>query len=292
MKKVLFIYMKNKYEMNIQNKNITLYETIIKYSSLIDKDLKKLYFLYNGNKILLNKKLKGFYIKKNIILFFYDIGYKKSSIHEHITNIKCAQCNGPSEIYINNNKISEFICSNNHILSNLSINTFKNLQLFAESEVECDLCKNNKNNYENFYKCSCNKNICPLCLEKHRNNNNDNIEHTNLNYNQIFYKCLFHNKEYVSYCKNCNKNLCAFCERIHDKHNIIIFKKIIPNEKKINEMNNKIINNIESINKLIQDIKELNNYINTYFNNIIKNLTEYIYIYHIIISFVESGKSW
>ena len=59
-------------------------------------------------------------------------------------------------------------------------------------------------------------------------------------------------------------------------------------KKKINEINNKIINNIESINKLIQDFKELNNYINTYFNNIIKTLTEYIYIYHIIYDLLKN----
>ena len=114
--------MKNKYEMKIENKDTTLYETVIKFCSIIYKDLKKLYFLYNGNRILQNNKLKVFNIEKNIILFVYNIGYNKTKINEHITNIKCAQCNWPSEINFNNNKISQLICTNNHILSYLSIN--------------------------------------------------------------------------------------------------------------------------------------------------------------------------
>ena len=43
-------------------------------------------------------------------------------------------------------------------------------------------------------------------------------------------------------------NLCEKCEKIHNKHRIIMYKMMI-NKIKINEVKNKLYNNIEKINE-------------------------------------------
>ena len=49
-----------------------------------------------------------------------------------------------------------------------------------------------------------------------------------INYEQKYYICNIHNKEYNSYCEKCNKDICLFCKQEHKDHNIISYDNIIP----------------------------------------------------------------
>ena len=76
MSTVIFIYMKNKYKIKIKSINDTIGDLQNKYSSLLNKDVKELYFLYNGKNLPKTKKI--FEINKNEInIFVYDKNEKK-----------------------------------------------------------------------------------------------------------------------------------------------------------------------------------------------------------------------
>ena len=68
--------MKNKYKIEIKSINDTIGDLHNKYSSLLNKDVKELYFLYNGK--YLAKATKIFDINKNEVnIFVYDKIKKK-----------------------------------------------------------------------------------------------------------------------------------------------------------------------------------------------------------------------
>ena len=146
-----------------------------------------------------------------------------------------------------------------------------NKQIIDEKEIKCNSCNNNKFLYgNNFYICTCQNKICQLCINKHEKSYNHNL----IYYNKRYTICNKHIIEFISYCPICNLNLCEKCEKDHESHKnkIKIFKKEIPNEKKINEIKKEIdliISNIEQFKIEIDYLKEL-------FNFIIINLTDEI----------------
>ena len=196
---IIFIYQKNKYKMDNRNNN-KINEAFRKFSSLVDKNEKDLIFLYKGKKInnntlLLNKL-------NNIIISVFNIRMNKRN--KKYDYIRCPTCQNLSHLNINKNKynISLNNCINNHEFKDLSINQFIKYQNKI-IKIKCDICKNNKNLYDNnFYICSCGKNLCKLCLEKH------NIkDHNIIEYNRRYDTCIKHGKEYIIYCKDCKLNL-------------------------------------------------------------------------------------
>jgi len=108
-----------------------------------------------------------------------------------------------------------------------------------EKEIKCNICNNNKCLYNNnFYICSCKEYICQLCINKHQENFNHNL----IDINNRYSICNKHIIKFISYCSICKLNLCEKCEIEHEKHKnkILIYKKEIPNEKKINEIKKEI----------------------------------------------------
>ena len=200
MSTVIFIYRKNKYKIEIKSINDTIGDLHNKYSSLLNKDAKELYFLYNGK--YLPKATKIFDINKNEInIFVYD-KIKKKNIKKELNNIICTECknlsfliNGESLLLVNK-------CSKNpnHIYNYTNINAFINSQFIDETEAICTICKNSKKCYNKFYINSNNEVFCPLCAEIY---SNDIID-----YDFRFCICNKHKSKYVSYCKKCNINLC------------------------------------------------------------------------------------
>ena len=67
MVKFEFIYMKNKFIMENKDNNTKIFH---KYSSLINKDLNQLLFLYNGKYLNIDDKLNLFNDNKIIIFVF------------------------------------------------------------------------------------------------------------------------------------------------------------------------------------------------------------------------------
>ena len=96
---------------------------------------------------------------------------------------------------------------------------------------------------DNFYKCTCEKNICRLCMINHIKNKGHNL----LNYNKRYSNCNKHLIEYVSYYSLCNINLCEECKKGHNNHKnkIILYKKEKPDNKKKKEIENEIKKNKE-----------------------------------------------
>jgi len=281
---IIFIYQKNKYK--IDNKNInTINEALIKFILVIDKNENDLLFLYKGkkieNKILLNKL-------NNIIILVFNIGMNKKNNEYYI---RCPICQNLSYLNINKNNNNKYNISLNnciykHEYNELSINEFFNYQ--NNMKIECDICKNNENLYNNnFYICSCGKYICKLCLEKHNIKN-----HKIIKYNKRYDTCNKHGNEYKSYCKDCKLNLCEQCEREHYKHKIIIYKMIISNKIRIEEMKKDLNENINRIKEYKEEIKILNEIYNNAMINYKNDLNDYIHIINDILYYLDNLKNY
>ncbi len=213
---------------------------INRFSSKIQEDVTKLYFIYNGN--LIDKELKFEeqanemdMMSLNMNLIVEDM--EKEELKENIIDseeIICPKCNENIIIKIKNYKINTK-CKNNHQLS-LSFIEFKNSQKIDISKIKCYICneKNQSNIYnKEMYKCiTCNNNICPLCREKHDKN------HIIINYEKRNLICYKHNDFYTKYCYDCKKNICMKCEKEHNNHNTIYFGTIINDDYTENEFNN------------------------------------------------------
>ena len=281
---IAFIYQNNKFKIN--NKNInTINEALTKFLSIVDKSENDLLFLYKGKKInqkiLLNKL-------NNIIILVFNIGMNKKNNEYYI---RCPICQNLSYLNINKNNNNKYNISLNnciykHEYNELSINEFFNYQ--NNMKIECDICKNNENLYNNnFYICSCGKYICKLCLEKHNIKN-----HKIIKYNKRYDTCNKHGNEYKSYCKDCKLNLCEQCEREHYKHKIIIYKMIISNKIRIEEMKKDLNENINRIKEYKEEIKILNEIYNNAMINYKNDLNDYIHIINDILYYLDNLKNY
>jgi len=262
-----FIYMKNKYI--IENDDInSLFQ---KYSSLINKDLNELLFFYKGKYLNIGKNISNF---KNMIIFVFNKN-QKSNNNEKIKDIICPQCKLLNSFIIND-YINEY-CINNHKYI-LSLNSFIDSQKIDESMINCNKCGNNKLYYNDLiYINKEGKYICPLCL------NSD--EKDIVDYKFKYYICNKHNIKYESYCNNCKINLCPKCEINHKNHKvIIIFKKIKPNNKRIEEIKNEKL----KLNKYKEELNELKNYIITICEYIKEEINNYNKIYEYIIDSIDN----
>ena len=226
MSKIIFFYLKRKYQKIIKNPNALISEEIDKFSSTLQISLDNLYCIYNG-KSLNNTRIKISDFKcKNLLINIFNLKKRKVKKDEYLNNLLCPSCEKLVSMTINEGKITLKNCCNNHKLQNLSISLFINLQAnIAEKDYYCFNCNNNLNYYNYFYICSCNNFICPLCKDEH---NEKNKNHYLIINNKKFLICEKHNMLFNSFCNKCNKNLCNKCENEHINHNKnIIFKKII-----------------------------------------------------------------
>ena len=241
-------------------------------------DINSLIFLYGGEKINLNLTVGELANSTNINRNEMNIlvcEIQKSTINDD-KNLKnkskeiiCPKCYENCKIQIKDYKIKLFDCKNDHELNNLSFEEFNNSQFINESIITCNNCNNiNKNKTYNkqFFKCiTCNNNLCPLCKSIH------NDTHKVLDYDKKNYICNIHNDSYISYCNKCKINLCMQCEIKHECHEIIYFKKILPNEEEIKK-------NINEFRKSINELKNNINQIINILNTVIENLEIYFTI--------------
>ena len=298
---------KIKVEFQYSEGNIDIYsklkeimEEICKnFGKKIHKNIKDIQFLYSGKKINMNKSLietinKQDKERKIMSIIALDNYFQKQSNNKNIikaNHIICPICKESALINFENYKIKISNCKNGHT-SYLLFNEFEESQKIDESKIICNNCCNyNKaNSYKNImYVCNtCKINLCPLCKENHDQN------HNIINYEQKYYICDIHNRQFNSFCKSCKKDICVLCESEHEQHEIIYYSKIIPKTNLLNNskqlikelINNSSKNIIEIISKL-NNIKSnldiysnlVENVINNYNNNninykILKNLCD------------------
>jgi len=279
MEKVIFNY--KGIETEIQsNLNDKIEEVYKKYEIKIGKDISKLYFIYNGNRIDDNKILNEIINEEDKRRSIMNILVNENNeiiIKDNIVKSKeiiCPNCNENILIKIDEYKINLFNCKNNHQINNILLNEYENN--IDISKIVCNNCKikNKSNTYNNeFYRCNiCKINLCPLCKSNH------NKDHKIINYDNKIYICEIHNKEYNKYCKDCKLNICTLCIKEHKNHSITDFGDIILNEEdnkkeinKLKEYINKCNKNIDDIIKILNKVKDnMNIYYNIY-NNIINN---------------------
>ena len=267
---VKFIYLNNKYIIKIHSES-SISDILKSYSNILNKNLKELYFLYKGKSISFNnyKKIKEF--KGVISIFVFDIN-KKSSIYKR--QIGCPICDNPVSINIKNDRISIENCFNKHYFYNLSLNDFINIIRFNELKIKCE-CGNNLYNYNKFYICTCKKYFCPICSIHHCANK----DHTLIEYKERFFFCKIHNNKYVSFCNSCKVNLCNKCELEHTKHTILEYKKITPNDNKIDEFAADINMGKLLLNEFNSQIQELNNLFTNFVFNLKQNNNDRINLY-------------
>ena len=278
MSNIKFIYMKNIYEIKYNEKDLSIKNLLLKYSSIIDININELLFLYKGNNLALNNKKKINELKdNNIIILVYNLKIKKNNNYNELKEIICPECHNLAIINSNNNKISLNCLANNHKYIDISIKCFNDIQYIDESLINCQICKNNKCYYNRFYINSNNKYFCPLCLSK----NKDKI----IDYDYRFNYCINHNLNYILYCNTCNINLCKSCEEKHKKHKIKYYKEIKPNDRIINEIKKDEI----KINQCKEELRTLNNNFNDFINDLINYLDIYTKIYQKIINNSESN---
>ena len=176
MAKVIFNY--NEIQIEIQcNINDKIKDIYKKYETKIGKDISKLFFIYNGNKIddnlnlneIINEEDKRRNIMNILVNENNETIIKENKIE--LREIICPKCNENILIKLNEYKINLFNCRNNHNIDNILLNEFENIENIDISKIICGKCKikNKSNTYNNeFYRCNiCKINLCPLCKSNH-----------------------------------------------------------------------------------------------------------------------------
>jgi len=276
----IFIYMNNQYKVETNETNGEIKNIVLKYSSIINKNIKELYFLYKGKPLNMKEKL-GLFNNKNYKIFVYNIAIQKNN-NKVLENILCLKCKNVARMSIDNNAITIEKCINDHYFKELSLEEFFESQYIKDSEINCSLCKNNKIYYNNLMYINYNsKYICPLCSK--------NSQINKLTYNYQFYFCIKHLLRYISYCHYCNINLCEKCEEKHKdnkKHKIISYKEI---KKKINKnLIENMRNEIQKLQKFKEELYNILNFFNEIINNMNNDIDKYIILYNYFINSIIS----
>ena len=253
-----------------------------KFAQKVQIDLNKLYFVYSGNIVNLDLSLEQIINtvdkdRKIISIIAIDHSNEQGNNCKIISPyIICPICKEHARFEIKNYRIKIYNCKNGHVVDDILFKDFENTQTIDESLIICTKCKKNKSNTYNkeMYICNeCNMNLCPLCKSNHDKN------HKIINYEQKYYICNVHNKEYNSYCKTCNKDICILCKKDHKVHGIVSYDDIVPediNKEEIKSGMHSIRNTICS--KLGIIIDRLNNVLKTlqiYFKFVEKNLINF-----------------
>ena len=243
------------------SENELMEEICKRFAIKAEKELNDLIFLYSGTKINLNLKMSE--ISNNLdkerkkISILVQSKFDNNNNEDNQSIVRspfpiCPECYENIILDIQDYNIKLSNCRNNHSFI-MSIKDYVDSQFIDLSKIICDKCKTNKSNTYNNQMNICNNCkmiLCPLC------SNNHDKAHNKINYDNKNYICEKHNDSYISYCKSCKNNICLKCHKEHQKHDIISFAAILPDQEELsNELikYKKIIDDfIENINKLIK----------------------------------------
>ena len=244
-----------------------------KFKNKAKVETKLLYYIYNGSTIkndeltfdkIANsedKKRKKMNILVNELLQEQPNQEQDECIIKS-KDIICPECKDNIKFKLDDYNILLFECKNKHD-KDLLIYEFNETQNINISKIICQNCKkyNKGNVHDNiFYKCNiCKLNLCPICYSIH------DKSHKIINYDDKYYICEKHNKEYIAYCKDCKQNICLFCEQNHKKHNILTYGQLLPN---IDNINSHLKEFKEKKDILINEIKEIIDKLNRVIENI------------------------
>ena len=224
-----------------------------RYAMKIKLDIKKIYFLYNGNLINQEEKLCDITRsedKINMLVEELEVDEENDINLIQSKDIICPICNEICLINFKDYKITFSDCKNGHRFTKTMLDEFLDFQKIDESKIICNKCEkgNEKKKSEVmnklFYKCCiCNINLCPLCKAKHQKKE-DSKNHLIINYDYKNSFCNEHGERYISHCKECFKDLCDNC-RYNDRHDsyhkiLFLYELNKKKDKKMNELRNKI----------------------------------------------------
>ena len=137
MAKVIFSYKGTETEIQC-NINDKIKDIYTKYETKIGKDISKLYFIYNGNKIndnlILNEIMNEEDKRRNIMNILVNEN-KEAIINKNIIKsreIICPKCYESLFIKINEYKINLFNCKNNHKTDNILLNEYENIEIYLK----------------------------------------------------------------------------------------------------------------------------------------------------------------
>ncbi len=269
---IKFIYFKNVYE-ELKKENEKIINVLQNYSVKMKEKFENLHFYYKGIKLKLDKELtiKDLNPNGKVTLIVIDLKNKNQKFLE-TKQIICPICKNIelSLFKLSEDKITLSNCKEKHTIENLDFNQFLETQNLNKDNITCEECLNKISYYNSFYKCSCEKYLCPLCIYKHSKD-------IQIEYIDLFNKCYKHNLPYVSYCKNCCKNLCTYCEKNckGNGHKIKILKKYMIDVKKINSMKEKINENKSIISIYMEGLQRLKQRFGKKINDLITFLAHY-----------------
>ena len=143
METIKFIYMNKNYSINLTQNNIKIINLLNNISSIINKDLKKLYFIYKGKCLSFNNTKKLYELNdKKVIIFVFNLTVEKiNNKNQDLKNIICPKYQNLSVLNNNNGFFSLNNCINKHRYTDFTINSFIINQYFDELNIECDKCK-------------------------------------------------------------------------------------------------------------------------------------------------------
>ena len=226
------------------------------------KEIDKSLFLYEGEKINLEKKIKDMITNKNenqnklSILVSDTLVKKKINSIENSKQVICPECEQKSiRFKLKNYHISLFECDNRHKLLGINADEYLKNQKVDLAKIICNECKT-KNKNESFQKkffkcCQCAQILCPLCKES------SHKSHKIINYDDKCFICEEDGEYYTKYCNECKKNVCRICDGNHKSHNMTYFMDIMPNKKIIVDSLIELKDKINQFEKDIENIKKL-----------------------------------
>ena len=225
------------------NNNFDENQTFLQTSNSLDKSRKKMVILVAEN--MENEPQEELFVKSNDII--------------------CPKCGKFSLISLKNYKITLSDCQNKHNVNNILLHEFEKTQNINYSKITCGVCGQKRSNifkYDLSFCLNCQKNICPLCRNKHNNS------HSIINYDKMDYLCKEHNDFFSKYCNDCEKNICMSCEEEHEDHDTLYFGSIIPKK-------NDLKNSIEELKQYIDIFNEECDIIINAINKVRKNFEIY-----------------
>ena len=264
------------------NENDKMIDICKKFCGKVGKEIDNVFFLFQGEKIDLEKQFKDMVPKSSenknkltILVNDSSDDSKKNTIVDS-KQVICPDCEQKSiRLKMKNYQISLFDCDNGHSYHGIKTEDYFQTQKIDLAKIKCDKCKtqNKSESYNNmFYKCcQCKQLLCPLCKNSH------DKSHPIINYDDKCFICENHGEFYIKYCNDCQRNLCRICEPDHKSHKMTYFVDIMPNKEitvnSLNEMEAKI-------NKLKEDMDNIKDLYDKLLNNlklnykILKNIVD------------------
>ena len=266
----------NFYKESVVNENLDIYDNIHvrnEKPKMKEKDKKKIEKQIEKEKILFkkmitskeqtlnNKKKKENDIYMNQLKEILKLNYNKI--------FRCSKCWQIPKIEINeiNNTINMKCIHNKEKINQLyKVKAFMDMENKIADITQCNFCKsgNSMHSYNFDYCYNCQKIFCKKCDNNHKNSSNcKNIDKkTNVTPFYLMNSfCHYHELPTKFYCLDCNNYVCEKCfSEGHKEHNFKFYDK----------------DNVETLikenKKLIENTKTFYQYMDKYFNDLLKSL--------------------